>query len=187
MLRSSLDAKSWLVIAALSSLTLLVGAHAFETFGRYEPCELCYRQRDIHWAAFWVSGLAFAVTSVRPSVARIACGAVAVIFLCSTVLATYHTGVEWKWWPGPASCTGGHFKAVSAADMASLLNGTSHVVACDDAAWRMFGVSMAGYNALISALIAALSVVVAWRGALVIGGKGGPTAAAESAPGAAAR
>jgi len=167
-----IDAKAWLLIAALSALALLAGAHAFETFGRYEPCELCYKQRDIHWAAFWIGGVTFAVALVRPTAARIACAALALVFLASTALATYHAGVEWKWWPGPASCTGSHFKGVSAADMAALLNGPpTHVVACDDAAWRMFGISMAGYNALISAVLAAISVIVALRGGLSVGGQ----------------
>jgi len=164
MKRFTLDAKTWLLLGAIASALLLGGAHAFETFGRYEPCELCYRQRDVHWLAVWFGVLGFGVSFWRPGVARIACVVLGLIFLASTAVAAYHAGVEWKWWPGPASCTGAHFKGVSAADLAGLLNGVqNHVVACDDAAWRLFGVSMAGYNALISAVLAGLSFVFAYR------------------------
>ena len=164
MTRPPVDARSWVLIAALASAVLLAGAHAFETFGRYEPCELCYKQRDVHWLALWIGALSFAVSFVRPGVARIASAVLALVFLGSTVLAAYHAGVEWKWWPGPATSTGSHFKGVTAADMANLLNGVSnHVVACDQAAWRLFGISMAGYNALISAVLAGASLLVAAR------------------------
>lgn len=164
MTRLSLDAKTWLLLAALASAALLGGAHAFETFGRYEPCELCYRQRDVHWLALGVAAISFGVSFVRPGVARIACLVLGLVFLGSAGLAGYHAGIEWKWWPGPATCTGSHFKGVSAADMAALLSGLGHhVVACDDAAWRLFGISMAGYNAVISAGLAALSLLVGYR------------------------
>jgi disulfide bond formation protein DsbB len=164
MNRLTSDAKTWLLLGALASAVLLAGAHAFETFGRYEPCELCYFQRDVHWLALWFGAVGFGVSMWRPGLARIACFTLGLIFLASTTVAAYHAGVEWKWWPGPPSCTGAHFKAVSAADMARLLSGVqNHVVACDDAAWRMFGVSMAGYNAAISAALAALSFVFAFR------------------------
>jgi disulfide bond formation protein DsbB len=158
------DAKTWLLLGAFASALLLAGAHAFETFGRYEPCELCYFQRDVHWAALWFGALGYGLSVWRPDFARIACLGLGLIFLASSAVAAYHAGVEWKWWPGPAACTGGHFKGVTAADMANLLKGVqNHVVACDDAAWRMFGVSMAGYNAAISAALSALSVVFAYR------------------------
>jgi disulfide bond formation protein DsbB len=166
MTRLSLDAKTWLILGALAAAALLAGAHAFETFGHYAPCELCYKQRDVHWLAFWVGLLGFGVTFWRPSVARPACLLLGLVFLGSTVLATWHAGIEWKWWPGPSACTGSHFQGVSAADIANLLSGVqSHVVQCDEAAWRMFGVSMAGYNAAISLVLAALSFLFAYRSA----------------------
>jgi disulfide bond formation protein DsbB len=170
MKRHYIDARAWLLIAALCAGTLLAGAHAFETFGRYEPCELCYRQRDVHWVAFWVAAIGYISTRAWVGIGRPLCALVAVVFGVSTALATYHAGVEWRWWPGPAACTASHFKGVSAADMANLLKGaTHHVVACDDAAWRMLGISMAGYNALISAVLSSASAVMAYRGRVSIG------------------
>ena len=165
MSRFPLNARAWLLIGAVASALLLAGAHAFETFGHYRPCELCYTQRNVHWLALWVGALGFGVSFWRPGVARLACLLLGFVFLTSVAYAGYHAGVEWKWWPGPTTCTGSHLKAVTAADMARLLSGyNEHIVRCDEAAWRMFGVSMAGYNAVISMALAALSFVFAYRG-----------------------
>lgn len=160
-LRLPFDAKTWLLLGAMVSAALLAGAHAFETFGHYPPCELCLRQREVHWAALTVGLLGYLAARYRPTLARPVCLLLGLVFLASFALAGYHTGVEWKWWPGPATCTGGHHKAVTAADMARLLSGApDHIVQCDEAAWRMLGISMAGYNALISLLMAAVSLAV---------------------------
>ncbi len=151
-------ATTWLALAALAAAGMLGVAHAFETFGHYPPCELCYSQRDAHWAALWVSLAGLMVGRFRPAAARWVCVVVGLVFVVSTGLASYHAGVEWKWWPGPSTCTGAHIKAVTAADMAALLGPTkTHIVRCDEAAWRMFGISMAGYNALASLVFAILS------------------------------
>lgn len=159
-LRLPFDAKTWLILGALASAALLAGAHAFETFGRYPPCELCLRQRELHWAALTVGVLGYLGARLNPQVARPACLLLGLVFLGSFAVATYHTGVEWKWWPGPSACTGGHASAITAADMAALLSGKAqHIVRCDEAAWRMLGISMAGYNALMSLALAALSLI----------------------------
>jgi disulfide bond formation protein DsbB len=164
MKRFSLDARTWLLLGALASAALLAGAHAFETFGHYSPCELCYKQRDVHWLALWVGALGFGVSFWRPGVARLACLLLALVFLGSAVLGAYHAGVEWKWWPGPTTCSGAHDKTVDVAALMRLVNGGGdHIVACDQAAWRMFGISMAGYNALISLVLAGLSALFAYR------------------------
>ena len=86
----------------------------------------------------------------------------AAIFAGSCVLASYHAGVEWHWWRGPEGCTasGG---GVNASQMAAFLSGarTQSGPMCDQAAWTMFGLSMAGYNALISLGLTAVSLWVA--------------------------
>jgi len=167
MIRLPFSAKTWLLLGALASAALLAGAHAFETFGHYAPCELCLKQREVHWLALWVGAIGYGVSFWRPNLARPACLLLGLVFVGSTIVATYHAGVEWKWWPGPAACTGGgHVGKITAADMAKLLsNDVGHIVQCDEAAWRMFGISMAGYNAVISAVLAALSLIEgAYRG-----------------------
>ena len=95
-------------------------AHAFETFGRLAPCELCLKERQVYWVATAVAaaggGLSLASSKARPWV----CAALGLIFLGGAGLAAYHAGVEWKFWTGPASCSGGHVD-VTAADLTRLL------------------------------------------------------------------
>ncbi len=76
------------------------------------------------------------------------------------VVATYHAGAEWKFWPGPSTCAAAG--GLNAGDLLDALNKPIHPPSCEDAAWRMFGISMAGYNAVISAGLAALSFLAAF-------------------------
>ena len=83
--------------------------------------------------------------------------ALGLVFLGEAGLAAYHSGVEWKWWPGPTSCTGSGAK-VTAAQMANLLSGAKFaMVRCDQAAWRFLGLSMAGWNTLVALGLAVAS------------------------------
>jgi disulfide bond formation protein DsbB len=92
--------------------------------------------------------------------------ALALIFAAGVALAVYHAGAEWKWWPGPTACssTGG---GVDAGQMADLLGGAKiKPPACDTAAWVFLGLSMAGWNALISLKLTILSLLAMrheWR------------------------
>jgi disulfide bond formation protein DsbB len=158
-------ASHWPAVAALIAAAMLGIAHGFETFGHYPPCELCLKQRDVYWVILW-SGVALSVASrLRPTVLRPACFILAVLFAAECAVAVYHAGVEWKWWPGPTSCTSAGTHAVSVADMANLLSGKpQHVVQCDVAAWRLIGLSMAGWNAVAAAGFTLASALFAWRG-----------------------
>ena len=144
-------ALNWPAIAALASAAMLAIAHAFQTFGHLAPCELCLKQRDVYWLALVLGLVGFALGKAlrRPAVLAAASALLGLVFLVSAGVAGYHAGVEWKWWPGPQACTGG--AKVGAAALADLLNGAKiSAPRCDQAAWRWLGVSMAGYNALIS-------------------------------------
>ncbi len=151
--------RHWPWVALASCLAVLGAAHAFETFGHLAPCELCLKARAIYWAAAAtaaVGGL-LGLTPLKP--ARWANVLLAMVFLAGVGLGVYHAGVEWKFWAGPASCTGGHVQ-VSTADLTRLLNGGPIAVpACDKAAWRFLGLSMAGWNVPISLTLAALSAL----------------------------
>ena len=150
-------AAAWLLAAAIASAAMLGIAHAFQTFGHLAPCELCLRQRDGYWVALVIGLAGFAAARVRPSTATAMATVVGLVFLVEAGLAAYHAGVEWRWWPGPTSCTGGH-GAVSASDMAHLLTGARfNLVQCDQAAWRFLDLSMAGWNALIALALAVVS------------------------------
>jgi disulfide bond formation protein DsbB len=158
----------WPLTGACASAAMLAAAHAFETFGGYAPCHLCFYQRDVYWAALTVgvAGFALGYMKLRWS-DRVASGLLGLLFLVGAGVAAYHAGVEWKWWPGPASCTGGG-GGIKATDLTAFMSGAkTHVVQCDEAAWRMFGISMAGYNAVISLVLAGLSVFAARKDAAI--------------------
>ena len=156
-------ARHWLWFALLAAGAMLGAAHAFETFGGLSPCELCLKEREVYWLAMALAAVGLALARFTPlKTRRWVCAALALVFLFGAGLATYHAGAEWKFWPGPASCSGGAMRA-SAADMARLLSGASmHAPSCDQAAWIFLGVSMAGWNALISVGLAVSSAVAAW-------------------------
>ena len=152
----------WLLWAAGLSAAMLAVAHGFETFDHLPPCELCLAQRDGYWADVYAGVIGYGLARWRVALSRGLLLLVAAIFAVETVMAAYHAGVEWKWWAGPIACTGTH-ATVTAAQMSALLSGAKvHMVRCDEAAWRLFGVSMAGWNAL-AALALTLATLVVFR------------------------
>jgi disulfide bond formation protein DsbB len=155
----------WPLFALLASAAMLAAAHAFETFGHLAPCALCLKQREAYWIALAIAsaGIAGEFTPWREPTRRIAAALLTLAFLYGAGLAVYHAGAEWKWWPGPAACTGGA-GGVSSGDLEAILKGDKITMpACDKAAWVFLGLSMAGWNALISAGLAALSGAAALR------------------------
>ena len=142
MLNSMTPARAALLIMAVAVATI-AGAWIFEYYG-YAPCELCLKQR---WAYYAAIPLALLVAVVAPSsstAARYGLLLLSLIWLGSMVFGIYHSGVEWKWWLGPSTCG-------SAGGMtAGLPDLTKKVVLCDQAAIRILGLSLAGWNAVIS-------------------------------------
>jgi disulfide bond formation protein DsbB len=162
LLRPFLD--RWRLCSLIVSAAMLAIAHAFETFGHMSPCELCLKQRAVYWVAGGLA-LAFMILVRLPAGARLrqlTCWALGLAFLASLGAAAYHAGVEWKFWPGPQSCTG--TATVNLQALQDLLNNkVQNVVRCDQPAWIFLGLSMAGWNAVISAGLVALSVAAALR------------------------
>ncbi len=162
LLRPFLD--RWRLFALLASAAMLATAHAFETFGHMSPCELCLKERTVYWVAGGLA-LAFMVLVRLAGGARwrqATCWVLALAFLASAGLAAYHAGVEWKFWPGPESCTGaGKVDLKALQDM--LAGKPQNLVRCDQPAWIFLGLSMAGWNAVVSVGLTALSVAAALR------------------------
>ena len=153
-----LTSRSYAILAALASAAMLGAAHAFERFGGYEPCELCLRQREVYWIALPAALVGFGLLLRRPDLGRAVPVLLSLIFLTGFGVAAYHAGVEWKWWPAPPTCGGGG--AAAAGDIAAMLRGEPvRYVLCDEAAWVMGGLSMAGWNALASLGLAALGLL----------------------------
>jgi disulfide bond formation protein DsbB len=155
----------WPAWALLVSAAMLAIAHAFQTFGGLEPCTLCLQQRDVYWTAMAVVVLALvaartpARAMARPLFAVLLVG----VFVAGAAIAGRHAGAEWKWWPGPQTCSGAS-GGVSAAALASLMHGAKVAAPrCDEAAWVFLGLSMAGWNFLISLGLAGMSVLALLR------------------------
>ena len=125
------------------SAALLGGALAFQYLGGLAPCEMCLWQRWPHVGALVVGLLAWALGNRRSVVAL-----AALAVLASAAIGYFHAGVEYHWWAGPQACTG---PAFDIHNLAAAL--AAPMIRCDAAAWSLFGISMAGYNALISTLI----------------------------------
>ncbi|MGI9462303.1 MAG: disulfide bond formation protein B [Aestuariivirgaceae bacterium] len=133
------------------SLATILGAWGFELIGGYWPCPLCLMQRWAYYAVVPLSlVLLVAASPARQQLLRwglILCG---LIVLANAGLGAYHSGVEWKFWPGPASCAGGTGLSGGLPDLSK-----ARAVSCDDAQWRFAGLSFAGWNVVVSLMIAA--------------------------------
>ena len=163
LLRPFLD--RWRLCALLASVAMLSIAHAFQTFGGYAPCTLCLRQREVYWTALGLA-LAFMVVVRLPGGPRwraATCWVLGLVFAVGVGVAVYHAGAEWKFWPGPEACASSG-AGVDAAALNDFLAGEKvRPPACDEAAWVFAGLSMAGWNALISLGLVVLSVLAALR------------------------
>jgi disulfide bond formation protein DsbB len=134
----------------------IAGALLFEALG-YLPCELCLKERIPYYAAIPIAGLAlFLAWRGANTLLRAEFAVLALIFVASAVFGAYHAGVEWGFWPGPTECTGALYRAGSVSDFLKQLESVK-VVRCDSAALRILGLSLAGWNAVISAGLAALA------------------------------
>lgn len=157
----------WTAFALAASLAMLGAAHAFERFGGLAPCNLCLKQREVYWGAVAVAVLATGWTLVsrgRRGTPRIASFLLAAIFATGAVTAVFHMGGEYKWWSLPATCVSGG--DVDLESLTALALGTGpgqRVATCDAVAWSWLGISMAGWNAAISAALAVFSLLAAKR------------------------
>lgn len=141
-------------IFAVGLMTLL-GAWFFQYVLGYLPCHLCLQQRIPYYVIIPLS-LAVALaarTSVPRGLVAAGLAILGIAALCGVALGTYHAGIEWGFWPGPTDCTGSLWDLKSGGSIFDQLD-SIHVVPCDKAAWRFLGISLAGYNALISLLMA---------------------------------
>jgi len=136
----------------------IAAAFVFEALG-YAPCELCLTERIPYYAAIPVAGLAL-LFSARGSknLARGAFAVLAVVFAASAILGVYHTGIEWGFWPGPTTCSGPLAHARSVEEFWRQLQSV-RVARCDIPALRILGLSLAGWNAVISLGLAWLAVL----------------------------
>src|SRR5271155_2819 len=145
------------LVLGLAAFALVLGALGFEYLGHLPPCEMCMWQRYPHVAAGIVGVGGFLLLRARILPDSAAAGIAiltALLIAVSGAIGVYHAGVEWHFWPGPQSCTGSAFHVSGALDL------NAPVVMCDHAAWRLFGLSLAGYNAILSFALAAAGLTL---------------------------
>lgn len=146
----------WLALGV--SLAMLAAAHAFERFGGLNPCALCLTQREVYWGAAGVAAAGLIVLRLWPrlTLRRAFAALLGLAFLTGALVAAYHVAVENHW--VVARCELGDVGDIVAFNP----NGTFQVPNCDAVQWSLLGISMAGYNALISLFLAAASFVIAF-------------------------
>ena len=147
-----------LAIAAVAAATL-AGAWFFQLVLDIRPCPLCLEQRYAYYLALPLSLLVtFAASRGAPRQVVLAGFALLLLAaLANAWLGGYHAGVEWKFWQGPTDCSGPVVNLGSAGNLLERLD-TEKVIRCDDVQWRFLGLSLAGYNVLISMAMALISL-----------------------------
>jgi disulfide bond formation protein DsbB len=146
------------IVFAVATATIL-GAHAFERIGGYAPCPLCLEERYAYYFGVPASFVAFfAARANAIAAARVLLLLVALAFLANAAAGIYHAGIEWKWWPGPSTCAGGFDLKWGEGGVAE-----TPIISCDEASWRFLALSFAGWNAVISAVLA---IIAGWGAAL---------------------
>jgi disulfide bond formation protein DsbB len=146
-----------LAIAAIAAATL-AGAWFFQLVLDIRPCPLCLEQRYAYYLAVPL-GLLVAFVASRDTPRPLLLAGLGLLLLAAlgnAWLGGYHAGVEWKFWQGPTDCSGPVVDLGSAGTLLDRLDKVK-VIRCDDVQWRFLGLSLAGYNVLISLLMAAIA------------------------------
>lgn len=130
-------------LALAVPVLLLAGAYLSQYgFGLY-PCEMCWWQRWPHFAAVVFALMGFFMTPRRLWLAMAAGG-----ILTSGLIGLFHAGVEYGWWQGLTSCTALPQAGAGESALDAIMN--APVIRCDEAPWTLLGISLAGFNFLIS-------------------------------------
>ncbi|WP_139480534.1 disulfide bond formation protein B [Bradyrhizobium ivorense] len=144
-------------IAVIAAATL-AGAWFFQLVLEILPCPLCLEQRYAYYLAVPLGAVvAFAAAKGAPRPVLLAGLAIlGLAALANAGLGAYHAGVEWGFWPGPTDCSGPVMDFSKAGSLLEQLDKVK-VIRCDEVQWRFLGISLAGYNVLISLLMAAIA------------------------------
>ncbi|MGI8725322.1 MAG: disulfide bond formation protein B [Methyloceanibacter sp.] len=152
------------MVFGIAAATILA-ALAFEHIGNHAPCPLCLEQRNAYYFAVPASAAAYILAQYNFwTAAWVLLALIAVAFLFNAGLGTYHAGIEWDLWEGPASCSGGTAIEWGEGGLARQMESVQ-VVRCDEAALHVLGFSLSVWNALISLALAAIAMFGAtqWR------------------------
>ena len=137
------------LLILLVSLSILGSAYSSEVWGGIKPCILCYYQRYACGAAgaFGLAGLVF---SGNPTARRLLVALAGLAFLTGAAIAAFHVGVEQHWWRGTAECHAPVLDMTLSIEQLREQLLATNFVPCDQVSWSLFGLSLAGYNLLLS-------------------------------------
>lgn len=146
-----------LLVLVVASATI-AGAWFFQLVLDILPCPMCLEQRYAYYTLIPLSALVALGTGKGAPRPLLIAGLVLIALIAAgnSIFGVYHAGVEWKFWQGPTDCTGPLVNFGKAGSLLEQLDKVK-VIRCDEVQWRFLGLSLAGYNALISALMAAIA------------------------------
>jgi disulfide bond formation protein DsbB len=147
-----------LIAIVLIGLVTIAAAWGFQIFGGYAPCPLCLQQRWPYYAVIPLALVLLSQAGRSPGLLRTGLLLITLIMLAGAALALYHVGIELKWWTGPVTCAAAGGLSGGLPDLAG-----ARIVRCDEAPWRFLGLSFAGWNLVISLLLAAIALGAALR------------------------
>ena len=143
--------------ALLLPAALIAGALGSQYVGGLFPCEMCHWQRWPHYAAIALALIAF----IAPEpIARIAVALAIAAILASGAIGVFHAGVEYRWWEGITRCSAPPMGGSSADLLARIM--ATPMIQCDVPQWTLFGISLAGFNAIVS-ILGGLAIIALWR------------------------
>lgn len=141
----------------LASLGLILTALGYQHIGDLRPCDLCFKQRWVYYAAIALVPLALLLFGRgRRFEMRLLLFALTAAFIANMILGGYHAGIEWKFWAGPSGCSSDTLLDPTVNLMDVLKN--EKIVPCGDPQWTFLGLSMAVYSAIASLGLAILSI-----------------------------
>jgi len=146
------------MIVVIGALTIC-GFFYFQYVLGYPPCPLCLEQRNAYYICVPLAALLWlgAGHGAARKVILAGFAVIALAMLWNTGLSAYHAGVEWKFWAGPQDCSGPINGLGTAGSLLKSLQDI-RIVRCDEAAWRFLGISLAGYDVLVSLLLAVVAL-----------------------------
>ena len=151
----TLTRRTLILLLTAFSLFSNLAALAFQHIGGLDPCAMCFWQRYPHWTAVVFGGLALLWGNrIWPLLAGLSA-------FTTAAIGAYHSGVERKWWDGPASCTGRGLSTENSGSLLDFANAKAPAL-CDEIPWDIFGITMANLNAIGSFVVALLWVYAAF-------------------------
>ena len=144
----------------IASATVLGTALMSQYVGGLDPCVLCVYQRIPYAATIMLAVIGFVMLE-NPKTIVVTHGLATIAFMIGAGIAAYHVGVEQHWWAGTAECTGAAAGSAQSVDELRAQIMSAPAVRCDDVVWSLFGISMAGYNFLVSLALAGFAALAA--------------------------